>query len=154
MTECALLAVIAGVLGLIAAQWATTALLKQLATTVQPVEFVLHLDARVLALNGACVLLVMLVGLWPGLRGARTAVTLSFLQRVAAPETGRRARVSAGQLLLAGQLALCTVLLVGAGLFLRTVMNLQGQHLGFDRNVLLVSVAPRQAGYSPRRPPR
>ena len=149
LTECALLAVIAGVLGLIAAQWATTALLKQLATTVQPVEFVLHLDARVLALNGACVLLVMLVGLWPGLRGARTAVTLSFLQRVAAAETGRRARVSAGQLLLAGQLALCTVLLVGAGLFLRTVMNLQGQHLGFDRNVLLVSVAPRQAGYSP-----
>ena len=43
---------------------------------------------------------------------------------------------------------MCTVLLIAAGLLLRTVTNLRSQDLGFDRNVLLVSVSPGQAGYS------
>ena len=37
---------------------------------------------------------------------------------------------------------MCAVLLVGAGLLLRTVINLRTQDLGFDRNVLLVPVSP------------
>ena len=50
--------------------------------------------------------------------------------------------------MLIAQLAMCTVLLIGAGLLLRTVTNLRSQELGFDRNVLLVSIAPGQAGYA------
>jgi predicted permease len=50
--------------------------------------------------------------------------------------------------MLVAQLALCTVLLIGTVLLLRTVVNLRSQELGYDRNVLLVSAAPGQAGYS------
>ena len=50
--------------------------------------------------------------------------------------------------MLVVQIAACTVLLIGAGLLLRTVTNLRTQELGFDRNVLLVSVSPGQSGYS------
>jgi predicted permease len=148
LTECALLAVIGGLFGLVAARWATTVLLKELAVTVQAVEFELPLNARVAAVNGACVLFVLLVGLWPATRGARSAVALSVLQRAQAPESRRRLRLGPSQALIAAQLALCTVLLIGATLFLRTVLNLRSESLGFNRNVLLVSVAPGQAGYS------
>jgi predicted permease len=148
LTECAFLAVLGGLCGLVAARWATTVLLKELAVTVQAVEFDLPLDARVAAVNGACVLFVMLVGLWPATRGARSAVARSVLQRAQAPESRRRLRLGPAQALIAAQLALCTVLLIGATLFLRTVLNLRSETLGFARNVLLVSVAPGQAGYS------
>ena len=50
--------------------------------------------------------------------------------------------------MLIAQLAMCTILMIGAGLLLRTVTNLRSQELGFDRNALLMSVSPRQAGYS------
>jgi predicted permease len=150
LTECALLAVLGGTFGLIAARWATTALLKELAVSVQSVEFNLPLDSRVAAVNGACVLFVLLIGIWPATKGARSAVALSVLQRAQAPESRRRARLGPAQALIAAQLALCTVLLIGATLFLRTVINLRSETLGFARNVLLVSVAPGQAGYSDR----
>ena len=148
MTECALLAVVGGLCGLVAAKWATTALLKELAVSVQSIEFDLPLDSRVAAVNGACVLFVLLVGMWPATRGARSAVALSVLQRAQAPESRRRARLGPAQALIAAQLALCTVLLIGATLFLRTVINLRAETLGFARDVLLVGVAPGQAGYS------
>jgi predicted permease len=150
LTECALLAVLGGVFGFIAARWVTTALLKELAVSVQSIEFDLPLDWRVLAVNGSCVLFVLLVGIWPATRGARSAVALSVLQRTQAPESRRFARLGPAQALIAAQLALCTVLLIGATLFLRTVLNLRSETLGFARNVLLVSVAPGQAGYSDR----
>jgi predicted permease len=148
LTECAVLAVLGGLAGLVAARWATTALLKELAVTVQAVEFDLPFDARVAAVNGACVLFVMLVGVWPATHGARSAVALSVLQRAQAPESRSRWRLGPAQALIAAQLALCTVLLIGATLFLRTVINLRSEPLGFNRNVLLVNVAPGQAGYS------
>jgi predicted permease len=50
--------------------------------------------------------------------------------------------------MLVAQLGACTVLLIGAGLLYRTVSNLRSQDLGFDRNVLLVSMSPVQAGYA------
>ena len=43
---------------------------------------------------------------------------------------------------------MCAVILIVAGLFLRTVSNLRSQELGFDRNVLLVPLNAAAAGYS------
>ena len=147
LTECAVLGTIAGVLGLVASRWLTTGALKKLATTVQPMEFDGAVTARVIAIDVACIALVVLVGLWPAMRAACSAVTLSLVQRSSNLETPRRRRLSAGRVLMAGQLALCTVLLIGAAMFLRTVINLRSQYLGFDRNVLLVNLAPVEAGY-------
>ena len=146
-TECVVLAVVAGLLGLLFASWATAVTLKQFAVMIEPVEFALELDARVLAFAGGCVAMVIAFGLWPCTRPARSAAVSSVYQATSA--SGRaRARVLAGRIMLVVQLAACTVLLIGAGLLLRTVTNLRSQELGFDRNVLLVSVSPGQAGYS------
>jgi hypothetical protein len=50
--------------------------------------------------------------------------------------------------ILVAQLSMCAVILIIAGLFLRTVSNLRSQELGFDRNVLLVPLNAAAAGYS------
>jgi predicted permease len=146
-TECVVLAVVAGGLGLLFASWATTVSLKQFAVMIMPVEFALELDARVFAFASACVALVMAFGLWPCTRPARSAAVSSVQQST--NTSGRtRERAVAGRVMLIAQLGACTVLLVGAGLLWRTVSNLRSQELGFDRNVLLVSLSPGQAGYS------
>jgi predicted permease len=146
-TECILLAVVAGLLGLLFASWATTVSLKQFAAMIMPVEFALELDARVLTFAAGCVALVIAFGLWPCTRPARSAAESSIHQS----SSGRnraRTRTVASRTMLVVQLTMCTILLIGAGLLLRTVTNLRSQDLGFDRNVLLVSISPQQAGYS------
>ena len=146
-TECILLAVVAGFVGLLFASWATTVSLKQFAVMIMPVEFALELDARVLTFASACVAVVIAFGLWPSTRPARSATTVSVSQSTSASRSARR-RAIAGRMMLITQLAMCTVLLIGAGLLLRTVTNLRSQELGFDRNVLIVPIAPGEAGYS------
>ena len=115
---------------------------------ITPVELALELNARVLAFAGSCVAVVIAFGLWPCTRPARSAGVSSVSQ---SDEVGRSAaarRALAGRVMLVAQLAMCTILMIGAGLLLRTVTNLRSQELGFDRNALLMSVSPRQAGYS------
>jgi len=147
MTECMALAALAGLLGLLLAMWATPLLVQQFAITITPIEFGVGIDARVLAFTGACVAMAFAFGLWPNSRAVRLAGEASVSEaRDAAGGTGPRA--SGGRLMLIGQLTLCTVLLIGAGLLLRTVRNLRHQDFGFDQHMLLVSVSPEQAGYS------
>jgi predicted permease len=146
-TECILLAVVAGLLGLLFAAWATTVSLKQFAVLVMPVEFGVELDSRVLTFATACVAVVVAFGLWPCTRPARSAAT-AFVYQSTGSSGPARGRAIAGRAMLIAQLAMCTVLLIGAGLLLRTVTNLRSQELGFDRNVLLVPIAPGQAGYT------
>ena len=146
-TECILLAVVAGFLGLLLAGWATTVSMKQFAVMIMPVEFGLELDTRVLTFAIACVAVVIAFGLWPCTRPARSAATAFVYQSTGSSGLARRQAI-AGRAMLIVQLAMCTVLLIGAGLLLRTVSNLRSQELGFDRNVLLVSISPGQAGYA------
>ena len=146
-TECVVLAIVAGLLGLLLASWATALTLKQFAVMITPVEFALELNARVLAFAGACVAVVIAFGLWPCTRPARSAAVSSVCQSTK-PAGRASTRAIAGRVMLVVQLAMCTILMIGAGLLLRTVTNLRSQELGFDRKALLVSVSPRQAGYS------
>jgi predicted permease len=85
-------------------------------------------------------------GLWPCTRPARAAVVSSVRHQPNARVA--RARSIVGRVILMGQLALCTIILIVAGLFLRTVSNLRSQDLGFDRNVLLVPLHPAEAAYT------
>lgn len=65
--------------------------------------------------------------------------------------TGPRLRVGLGRWLVGAQVATSLVLLVGAGLFVRTLMNLKELELGFDReHVLTIRVEPR--GSNQKRP--
>ncbi len=146
-TECVVLAIVAGLFGLLLASWATALSLKQFAVMITPIELALELNARVLAFAGTCVAVVIAFGLWPCTRPARSAAVSSVCQSTKA--AGRPStRAIAGRVMLIAQLAMCTMLMIGAGLLLRTVTNLRSQELGFDRKALLMSVSPRQAGYS------
>jgi len=145
-TECLMLAVTAGALGLLLASWATSVTLDALGRLPAPVTLSVAFDGRILGVATACVLLSVIFGSWPGTRPPRSAAELS-MHRPAA--TGYvRPRMLTGRLLLVAQLAMCTVLLIAAGLLLRTVANLRFQDIGFERDALLVSVSPGRAGYS------
>jgi predicted permease len=146
-TECIALAVAAGLLGLALAKWSAALALKQFTVMIRPVDFGLALDARVVGFAAACVAMVVCFGLWPASRVVR-ATSAGSIHHLGG-DCRWTTRTIGGRVVLIGQLALCTVLLIAAGLLVRTVTNLRTQELGFDRNVLLVSIAPAEAASSP-----
>jgi predicted permease len=101
---------------------------------------------------GLSVLTGLLFGLAPALRATRVDLTPS-LKQVSAGSVWSAARAAPvrmrlSQMLVVAQVALSLLLLVAAGLFLRTLSNLHAIELGFNReNVLLLDVNPRAAGY-------
>jgi predicted permease len=109
-------------------------------------------DLRVLAFTSAiCIVTGLLFGVGPALRVSRTNVAgaLNASARTASGSGGRSARFLPNFLVTA-QVALSLVLLAVAGLFLRTLHNLDTQDLGFNRtNLLVVTINPRVAGYKP-----
>src|SRR5207302_5903734 len=108
---------------------------------------------RVLAFTIAVTLVTgILFGLAPSLRNSRVDLTPSLKESAsslpgAAAHTGRRFRLGDG--LVVAQVALSMVVLVGAGLLVRTLRNLRGINPGFDaQNVLLFGLDPVLAGYT------
>jgi predicted permease len=92
------------------------------------------------------VLTGVLFGLVPALRATRLNLTEEFQGGVRAAGRGAMSRLS--QTLVAVQVALCLMLLVGAGLFLRTLRNLGSVDLGFNpTHLLLFMVDGNGAGY-------
>ena len=92
----------------------------------------------------------VLFGLAPAWRSARAEMTSAL--RNAQPSAGGARRSAMSRLLVVGQVALSLVLLVGAGLFIRTVVNLRSVDLGFAPERLLhVDVDPTAAGYRRQR---
>ena len=63
------------------------------------------------------------------------------------------ARPVANRIMLIGQLVVCAILMFGAGLLLRTVINLRTQDLGYERNVLLIPIAAERPGRPPEAAP-
>ena len=144
--ECLGLATVAGVFSLLFATWATS-MAMTLVAAIEPVDFALELNARVLAFASCCALVAVAFGLWPCTRPVRSADISSVRQATDAPGDGR-VRTVANRLVLIVQLVVCAVLLIGAGLLLRTVVNLRTQDLGYDRNVLLIPIATERPALS------
>lgn len=97
----------------------------------------------------------LLFGLAPALTVARTgsATTLSSNARTAQSSGGKASRFWPKTLVTA-QVTFALLLLVGAGLFLRTLRNLQNQDFGFERtHLLLASFNAQLAGYKPSQTP-
>ena len=138
ITESALLALMGGALGLVFAQWGTSALVTYLPRQ-NPVALDLHPDARVLGFTLAASLLTgLLFGLAPALQATRLDLTSSLKDQVGA--SGRRAhglRLPLHKALVVTQVALSLFLLIGAGLFARSLRNLKAIDLGFERENLV-----------------
>jgi len=103
----------------------------------------LQLDSRVLLFTTVLTLVTALIfGLAPGLRAGKSAV-FSVLKGETA-QGGRSSGFPLRSVLVAGEVGLSVVLLVGSGLLLRTLMFSQRINPGFDthKNVLMLSVAP------------
>jgi len=153
LTESVMLAFAGGALGILIAVWGSRALMAMVsAGSISPPIFSPQLDWRVLGFTAAVSLLTgILFGIAPALRGSDVNLT-SSLKTVAGGGTtifeGKQRRFSAGGMLVAVQMALAIVVLVTAGLLVRTLNNLKSLNPGFDtQNVLLFGIDPRLAGY-------
>jgi predicted permease len=147
LTESTLLAVMGGAAGVLLARWAGTVLVAWLSGGRSPLVLALHLDARILAFTVAVSLLTgVLFGLAPALQATR--VDLGLALKLGGSGSRATSRFVSGRILVAGQVSLCLLLLVSAGLFLRTLGNLESADIGFQRDHLLqFSVQPGLNGY-------
>ncbi len=134
LTESLLLALIGGALGLLVAKFGTTAALAAVPRTLSRSEDI-GLDTRVLLFTLAIsVLAGIIFGLAPAWKAVRGSVggTLSESGRAVAG-----ARGSAQNVFVIGELAMALVLLIGAGLMIRTLFHLWGLDPGFNpKNVM------------------
>ena len=154
LTESLVLATAGGVLGILLAVWGVHALTKLIASGLdQPFLFVIAPDWRVLAFTGGVTLATgVLCGLAPSFRSARADLIPSLRENASSIPGGtsqgvRRIRLGDG--LVVAQVALSIVVLVGAGLLVRTLHKLQTLDPGFDtHNVLLFGIQPSLAGYT------
>jgi predicted permease len=151
LTESVLLASLGGALGVLFAFWGKSALvaLTDRDTGFLPEKIDPSLNWRVLAFTLAASLLTgILFGLAPAWRA--TNLDLSTAIKQGRRSTGAVSRLSQGLVVL--QVALSLLLLVGAGLFIRTLYNLQRVNLGFNQeNLLLFALNPPQGGYKDER---
>jgi putative ABC transport system permease protein len=141
LAESALLAAAGTILGVVFARWATRLLVAQLDTPLKPVALDLSLDGRVLAFAAATMTAVAIAfGILPALRAARAAPIDALRDHGRAPGSGPRRGWSGG--LVVVQVALSLLLVVAAGLFMRTFERLTRVPLGFDRDrVLLATIS-------------
>ena len=152
LTESLLLASIGGLSGLVLARWGIQALTLLIANGRE--NFTLHanLNWRVLGVTmGLSVVTGTLFGLAPAVQSIRLDLISRLRQTRVGEQTLHRPsglRISLTQVLVVAQIAISLVLLIAAGLFLRTLANLNSTVLGFNSDrVLLFNVNPRQAGY-------
>ncbi len=156
LIETLLLSFAGGLLGLGVAFAATRALIAFVVEGVTYTPLSPTPDGSVLLFTLAISLVTGLIfGVAPALAAARTgaASSLSSNARVAQGSGDRSSRIWPKALVTA-QVMLSLVLLVGAGLFLRTLQNLQDQDYGFARtHVLLANFNAKLAGYKPDQAP-
>ncbi len=153
LTESVMLSLAGAALGVLVAFWGATGLAEFLAAnSYHPFKLDLQPDARVLLFTiGVALLTGIGFGLAPAFRGTRIDVAPTLKENAGSLSAARNAggrRFGLGSSLVVAQVALSMVVLIGAGLLLRTLEKVKSINPGFDtRNVLLFSVDPTLAGY-------
>ena len=146
LVESTLLSSVAGLLGLILAYW-TAPLLLALKPASLPITLRLPIDWRVLVFT----IIVSLIcgvafGLTPALRSAKVQLA-SNLKDETRPAGFRKSRLRS--LLMTGEVATCTVLLVCATLCVRSLRNASSINPGFNtQHVIAATLDPGSLGYS------
>jgi predicted permease len=140
LTESLLLGLMGGAAGLVVSAWGASLLVTIVTTSTRRLPIYFTVDARILAFTvGVSVLAVVLFGLAPALQARRTEIAPTS---AALPST----RLAGGRFLIVAQMALSLFLLIGAGLFVRSLGNLRNLDTGFAReDVGVLMLDPRVA---------
>jgi putative ABC transport system permease protein len=137
LVESLVLSMAGALLGLVFAAWGSRALVAQLSTQVNRVVLDLPLDWRVIGFTMAVsVATALLFGTAPAFRAARVDPIDAIKEH--GRSAGGDGRVSVSSGLVIAQVALSLVLVVAAGLFVRSFAGLTQVRLGFDREQILV----------------
>src|SRR5215813_11873872 len=149
LVEGVLLALLGGIAGLFMAFTLAPALLRFLLPSANPSGIKALPDPSVIGLTLAVsALTAVLFGLGPVLSAAKPHVSLALKGEMQWTNVASR-RFSLRNLMAIAQIALSLILLIAAGLFVRTLRNLQGVELGFAmQNVSLLEFYPPLSGYS------
>jgi predicted permease len=150
LTETLLLAAIGGGLGLIGAAWGRDALVAMLAGNGGTMDLDTGFDWRVVAFVVALTVATGIVaGLTPAVRGTRVSLADALkLQARSVGAGGGPRNVLLGKALVAAQIAFCLVMLVVAGLFIRSMRSLLAVDVGYDTpHVLVARLDVRSMGY-------
>ena len=133
LTETVLLALVGGAIGLIISFWAVKTAVRLAPAGIPRVEEI--------GINATVLLYALAVsfttGLSVGLLPAARVLRADALQALTAPITKRRRLFPGRNLIVAGQVALTTVLLVAAGLLIRSFVSLVGMNPGYDAQGVL-----------------
>ena len=152
LTESILLSTIGGIFGLLLSIWLTDLLISIIPEGAPRLDQV-GIDYRVLLFAfGISALTGILFGLAPALQASKLDVSSSLKEGGRSGEGHRR--TSARSLLLIGEVALSLILLVGAGLFIKSFLRVQEIRPGFNsHHVLIASVALPGAKYKDQQRP-
>ncbi len=147
LTESLVLALAGATLGMLFAGWAGHVLVAMVPHGDEPLLLNVAPDARVLGFTlFVSLATALLYGLAPALRATRIALGSSLKEARGSVASTSRTRLA--KALIVSQVALSLVLLIGAGLFLRTLVNLSNVDTGFNKeNVLLFGIDPPAVGY-------
>jgi predicted permease len=151
LVESLLLASIGGAGGLMAAYFGRNAIPRMIEKSWEQMDLHVHFDWRVFGFTAAVTILTgILFGLAPAVAAART--DLNHGLKEATQSTTRRRKGMSGRALVSFQIALSTLLVIGAGLFLRTRAQLTSVDVGFRTDhLLLFELNPQRTQYPPGR---
>jgi predicted permease len=149
LVESLMLALAGGVVALLITYWTAGALMKFMPTTDAPISLIVRADRTVLlATLVISVLTGVIFGILPSLRSSSVAPVAVLKEDTGSASGGlRKARLASG--LVVAQMSLSLLLLICAGLFIRSFMSAQQINPGFNsHNVLTASYDLFTAGYS------
>jgi predicted permease len=152
-TESIMLSVLGGALGILFAYWGAHAIISFVSSNQpRPLGFATGVDLRVLGFTVVVSLLTgVLFGIAPTFRSARVDLTPALKEGEGSSTGSARDGgkwFSIGNALVVAQVALAIVVLVGAGLLVRTLANLRSVDVGFDsHNILIFGIDPTLIGY-------
>jgi len=132
LTECVLLGTLGGAAGLLFAVWIGHLLLVLVSSAPFPISFDFRLDSRILGFTGGVSILVgILFGLVPVARATKVDLTADLKATSGCSGRGHTG-IDLSKVLMVSQVAVSLLLLVGAGLFVRTLRNLKDLYPGFN----------------------
>ena len=147
LTENALVAAFGGVVGVIVARWLMDVLMSFKPPVPVSIGIDLRLDTSVLMFTlGLSVATGLVFGLAPALHASKTDI-VPVLKDDGASGRPRRARLR--DAFVVAQVASSLLLLIGAGLFVRSLLHARAIDAGFDpSNMIVMSVLPELQGYN------